>query len=667
MKSRIKAAVALVVSLAGFLAIATVSPLPAAASSGWLDRFNAWRASSYLPALTENSTWSQGDYNHALYMVKNDQVTHYEVSTLPYYTAAGDTAARNSNIEVSSTTSFTDEQSIDWWMAAPFHALGMMDPRLTSTGFGSYREVKSGWDAGFSLDVLRGNSFSGGTYPVFFPGSGSNVPLTSYNGNETPDPLQACSGYTAPTGLPVFVQVGGNVATSIGAHSFTGNGVPLAHCVIDSNSPSVGSNLTSRGAAILIPQRPLQAGVTYVAAMTVNGVPYTWTFGVNSSNTLTGTTCTTSVNLAATQSTTAFTVGASAGTCAVAYYEFQQFDTTLNEGWFGLPAVGSSGNLAVQGFQGHTYQFQARAHLAGGLVTPWAQGTTVVSPTATSAHPWSGLYTLDAYGGVHLADSPPLGGGPSFSSPLARAVRSAPGASAPQNGLILDGYGGLHAYGGPTLVVGQAPYYAGNDIARDFVFMPDGSGGYELDGYGGIHPFSVGSNPSPASASQYPYFPGRDLAKKIFLLPDASGGYVLDAFGGLHPWSVSGHALPTAMAEYGYWAGQNIARDIWFAPGATAAAGSGYVLDAYGGFHPFWSAAATAPPAMAQYGYWYGQDIARGMWFLPGSTPSTAAGYTLDESGGIHPFTAQGQPLPASLSQYAYWPGRDVARAIWGA
>ena len=286
LKTRIKAFVAASTWLLGSAHFA-LTPIPAvAATSGWLDRLNAWRAGSSVSALVENTTWSQGDYNHALYMVKNDQVTHYEVSTLPYYTPEGDTAARNGNIEVNSSTSFTDEQSIDWWMAAPFHALGMMDPRLTSTGFGAYREVKSGWQAGFTLDTLRGNSFSGGSYPVFFPGNGSNVPLTTYRGGEFPDPLQACSGYAAPTGLPIFIQVGGNVATTAGAHALTGNGVPLEHCVIDSNSPTVGSNLTYRGGVIIVPRQPLQAGVAYVANLTVNGVPYTWSFGVNLTNTI---------------------------------------------------------------------------------------------------------------------------------------------------------------------------------------------------------------------------------------------------------------------------------------------------------------------------------------------------------------------------------------------
>jgi len=282
--TRIKSALLLGASLSSVL-LSLLQPAPAAAaSSAWLDRLNGWRAIANLPALSENPTWSQGDYDHSLYMVKNDQVTHYELSTLPYYTVAGDTAAHDGNIEVRSSTDWTDSQAIDWWMAAPFHAMGMMDPRLTTSGFGSYREVKSGWQAGFTLDVLRGNTFTGGTYPVYFPGNGSTVPgLTSYTGGEFPDPLQACPGYSVPTGLPVFIQVGGNVATSVTAHSFTGNGTPLAHCVIDSASPTVGSGLTSRGGVIVIPQQPLVPGVAYTVALTVNGVAYTWSFGVSSS------------------------------------------------------------------------------------------------------------------------------------------------------------------------------------------------------------------------------------------------------------------------------------------------------------------------------------------------------------------------------------------------
>jgi hypothetical protein len=194
-----------------------LTPTPVA-SAPWLVRLNQWRTSTGLSTLTENSVWSQGDYDHSLYMVKNDLVTHYETPGVPYYTTAGDAAAQNGNIEVSATTSTTDTYAIDWWMAAPFHAMGMMDPRLTQTGFGSYREVKSGWDAGFTLDTIRGNSFQGGSYPVYFPGNGSTEPLTTYFGGEYPDPLQACKPYTAPTGLPIFIEIGSNVNTTAGLH-----------------------------------------------------------------------------------------------------------------------------------------------------------------------------------------------------------------------------------------------------------------------------------------------------------------------------------------------------------------------------------------------------------------------------------------------------------------
>jgi uncharacterized protein YkwD len=249
-----------------------------AANAPWLDRFNSWRASTGTSTLTENSTWSAGDYNHALYMVQTGQVTHSESTAYPQYTAAGDTAAQNSNIFVSSSTSTTDVQAIDWWMAAPFHAMAMMDPRLTQTGFGSYRNAAySPWQMGAALNVNQGAT-APGQYPVFFPGNGSTEPLTSFSGNETPDPTLACPGYR---GLPLFIEVGANVATTAGpVHSLTGNGVPLTHCVIDSTNPSFTNNLKWRGGVIVFPQQPLQAGVRYVVTLTVNGSPYTWSFAV---------------------------------------------------------------------------------------------------------------------------------------------------------------------------------------------------------------------------------------------------------------------------------------------------------------------------------------------------------------------------------------------------
>jgi len=654
---RIRATLTIGASLLGSMVLAVAPATHAAAASpAWLDRFNAWRANANVPALSENTTWDQGDYNHSIYMVKDDQVTHYELSNLPYYTIAGDTAARNGNIQVSSTTSMADDTAIDWWMAAPFHELGMMDPRLSSTGYASYRQVKSGWQAGFTLDVLRGNSFQGGTYPVFFPGNNSSMPITSYKGGEFPDPLSACAGYSAPTGLPITIQVGGNVTTTVGAHAFTGNGSPLAHCVIDSNNASLGSSLKSRGAVILVPQQPLQAGVSYTVALTVNGVPYTWSFGVTSDNSITSAqACPVALGaLAATESTTQFSVTASVSNCSANTIAFQQFDVTLNEGWFSLGGAALVAGTATQvanGYRSHSYQFRARSLSGGGLVGPWSvAGTTQVSPSATLSHPFSGMYTLDGYGGVDADSSPPLAGSAYWLGwKIARAAHAQPGSNAPQSGFVLDGYGGLHSYGASITAAGN-PYW-GWDIGRDFAFLADGTGGYVLDGWGGLHPFGVNGHAAPPAATGSPYW-GWDVARKVVLFSDGTGGYVLDAYGGLHSFAIGGGALPGAAGGATYW-GWNIARDVVLIPGTHA----GYVLDGYGGLHGF-----NGAPAMAAPAYWVGWDIARGVWLLPASTLGAPQGYTLDGWGGLHSFGGA-----AALPSTPYWPGNDIARGVWGA
>jgi len=292
-----------------------------AASGPWLDRFNQWRSNAGVAPLTENTLWSQGDNLHSQYMVLNDLVTHYETPGTPYYTTDGDTSARNGNIYVSSTTSTADTQAIDWWMGAPFHAMGMMDPRLTATGFGAYRATKSGWQMGATVDVLRGNSFSGGAFPVYFPGNGTTEPLTTYSGNEFPDPLQACPGYSSPTGLPLFIELGGNVRTVAGpAHTLTGNGTPLNHCVIDSTNSALSGYLVSRGGVIVIPQQPLQTGVKYVVSLTVNGAPYTWSFTVGPFVTCTSVSAVTD-KTSPQPLGTSLTLTASAGGCPNPQYE----------------------------------------------------------------------------------------------------------------------------------------------------------------------------------------------------------------------------------------------------------------------------------------------------------------------------------------------------------
>jgi hypothetical protein len=152
-----------------------------------------------------------------------------------------------------------------------------------------------------------------------------------------------------------------------------------------------------------------------------------------------------------------------------------------------------------------------------------------------------------------------------------------------------------------------------------------------LSGYGGVTPAG-----GAAAVSQTAYWPGWDIARG--LAAQAGGGFVLDGWGGLHPFG-------TAIAISGpYWSGWDIARGV-----AATGLNRGYVLDGWGGVHPYGAAVPTVVSS-----YWSGWDIARG---LVANTAS--GGYVLDGWGGLHPFG-----VAPAVASTAYWHGWDIARGI---
>jgi len=276
----------------------TVAPTPTntpgTAQPEWLVTVNQHRALAGLPPVTENTTWSAGCYNHSVYLVKNDIIAHAEDPNLPYYTAEGNTAGSSSNVRVS-TNDETGQQSVDGWMVGPFHGVGIIDPEFLVSGYGEYYEniPSHTWDYGATLDVIRGlGSVPGGiTFPIMWPGNGSTVPLNSYNGNESPDPLSN-SGYTPPSGLPIIIQLGaGSITPSVTNTSLTTGGNPVEHFWYDetnyTNSDIDDQNLGravlgSRDAVVIMPRNILTAGATYNVSVTANGNTYNWSFTVAS-------------------------------------------------------------------------------------------------------------------------------------------------------------------------------------------------------------------------------------------------------------------------------------------------------------------------------------------------------------------------------------------------
>ena len=217
-----------------------------------------------------------------------------------------------------------------------------------------------------------------------------------------------------------------------------------------------------------------------------------------------------------------------------------------------------------------------------------------------------------------------------------------------RSGATASGGSGLYGIPGHTYYVsGRATDRAANTSAwspAGSVTFPGGATnaapftrGYAVNAYGAVS--SVSSPPGAGAI-----WPGWKIARGIVARPVGGGGYVLDGWGGVHPFG----AAP-AISATGYWPGWDIARGIALNPDGA----SGYVLDGWGGLHPVGGAAPVSST------YWQGWDIARAVVLLPSSTSADPRGYTLDGWGGIHPFGR----APA-IANPSYWSGWDIARSI---
>jgi uncharacterized protein YkwD len=266
------------------------SVLPASYRA-WLSYLNRYRTMARLPGVTEDVAFSAGCADHARYMVKNDAMAHTQEPDNPWYTPAGKLAAEASDLMGSHNPQESDQYAVDGWMQAPFHALGILDPRLRSVGYGAFREEDGGLQMAAALDVLRGlrGVPAGVRYPVMWPAPETTTPLTRH-WSESPSPLSACPGYETPSGAPVILQLGTGEGTPVvTAHSFRQDGRLLESCVFDestyshpnANAQAVGrAVLGMRDAIVLMPRDPLEPGGRYQVSITADGRTYTWSFEV---------------------------------------------------------------------------------------------------------------------------------------------------------------------------------------------------------------------------------------------------------------------------------------------------------------------------------------------------------------------------------------------------
>jgi hypothetical protein len=269
---------------------AALSPLKS--TTDWLDTINHLRSASGLASVTENTSWSEACRLHSRYMVKTDMVAHVEEPDNPWYTPKGVTAASNSNVMASSDPRTPDADAIALWMSQPFHGIGILDPQLETVGFGSYREATGKWKMAATLDIASGNTPvepPETIYPVMWPPVGYTMDILSYDGSEWPDPLTSCPGFRAPSGPPIYLQIGdGRLTPNVTTASLLEDGNTLEFCVFDettyTNPGAVGEqevgrgSLNARDGIILIPKLPLSLGATYSVSITSNDRTYTWSF-----------------------------------------------------------------------------------------------------------------------------------------------------------------------------------------------------------------------------------------------------------------------------------------------------------------------------------------------------------------------------------------------------
>ncbi len=259
----------------------------------WLQTVNAWRALSGLDPVTEDPTFSAGDLAHSTYIVRTGDFGHTENPFLvdgttpnPWYSAEGNDAGANGNVAASSDATKTDRHFVDQWMNAPFHAAGILDPMLVTTGFGSYRLAgETPYPAAATLDVLRGRTGAAATVPTLFPGDTSVLPVAqqSYHGGESPDPLSPCAGYnpgsgSINTGPPLFALLPNAPTAATLTATVERDGAPVESCAYDETSytntvpddQTTGQQvLASRHQVVVVPRLPLVAGSVYSVSISV--------------------------------------------------------------------------------------------------------------------------------------------------------------------------------------------------------------------------------------------------------------------------------------------------------------------------------------------------------------------------------------------------------------
>jgi Cysteine-rich secretory protein family len=276
--------------------VALASP-HAAAEPPWLAVINRYRAAAGLSPVVDQPAWDAGIKHHLVYVARTPRryfsgqyvSLHTENPASPYYTHSGALEAQSSDLVSGGVSSAV--AAINEWLAAPFHAIGMLRPQLREVAFALDRATGSA-----GLDVIRGLDYTQPlpATPVLFPGQGITTNLTTFLSGEAPDPLETCGWQNSgAAGLPLIALLPAAPSDGLRARlAHAGSVESTARhdlCVVDANTyhssdtvygPTGLAILRGGNAVIVIPRRPLRNGL-YRATITQPGAAaIRWSFRV---------------------------------------------------------------------------------------------------------------------------------------------------------------------------------------------------------------------------------------------------------------------------------------------------------------------------------------------------------------------------------------------------
>jgi uncharacterized protein YkwD len=282
-------ATGLTISFTSFAAEAAAATSPASTTStaeevaDALASVNYYRAMAKLPPVTINDAFAAGARNHSCYMLLNG-MSHDEASTAPGYSTDGQYSGKHANIAVTSDAAKTADGFVELWMGAPFHAIGILRPNLTSVAYGSCTDPAAplAWRKAATLDVLSNLAPRKALdAPIVWPGDGSTTKLNRFV-VETPDPLAMC-GWPSGGGLPVIAMLPESPTNP--SATITGPSGPLEVCTLAQNNvadPAAKSILTGNNAVTVLPRNPLAPG-RYTVTLNTAARVVTWSFTVDPS------------------------------------------------------------------------------------------------------------------------------------------------------------------------------------------------------------------------------------------------------------------------------------------------------------------------------------------------------------------------------------------------